>query len=71
MINLIKSYIGKKPYSDEIKILMDSILKYPKLIGGSNNFDTQLMSITKGKILPNVGLRACYYLPISTRKLEV
>ena len=55
MINLIKSYIGKKPYSDEIKILMDSILKYPKLIGGSNNFDTQLMSITKGKIFAKCG----------------
>ena len=50
MVNLIKHYIGKGKFSTHIKLLLDSILQYPQLVGGSNKFDSELMDITKGKI---------------------
>ena len=50
MVNLIKNYIGNEDFSTSIKLLLDSILKYPQLIGGSKKFDSELMRITKGKI---------------------
>jgi len=55
MVNLIKNYIGNEDFSTSIKLLLDSILKYPQLIGGSKKFDSELMRITKGKIFSKGG----------------
>ena len=55
MVNLIKNYIGNEDFSTSIKLLLDSILKYPQLIGGSKKFDSELMKITKGKIFSKGG----------------
>ena len=55
MVNLIKNYIGNEDLSTSIKLLLDSILKYPQLIGGSKKFDSELMRITKGKIFSKGG----------------
>jgi len=55
MVNLIKNYMGNEDFSTSIKLLLDSILKYPQLIGGSKKFDSELMRITKGKIFSKGG----------------
>ena len=55
MVNLIKNYTGDGYFSKQIKSLLDSILQYPQLTGGSNNFDSELMCITKGKIFSKGG----------------
>ena len=54
MVNLIKNYIGNEDFSTSIKLLLDSILKYPQLIGGSKKFDSELMRITKGLSLIHI-----------------
>ena len=55
MVNLIKNYNGNGCLSKQIKLLLDSIQKYPELTGGSNKFDSELMKITKGKIYSKGG----------------
>ena len=55
MVNLIKNYFGIGDFSTPIKLLLDSILKYPQLTGGSKKFDSELMRITKGKIFSKGG----------------
>jgi len=55
MINLIKQLEKNNLYSKEVKLLLDSIKKYPHLIGSKNNYDTQLMLKTKGKMFAKGG----------------
>ena len=55
MVNLIKNYNGDGDFSAQIKLLLESILKYPQLTGGSNKFDSELMSITKRKMFAKGG----------------
>lgn len=50
MVNLIKQYRNNIKYSKEIRILLNSIFKYPFLTGGTNRFDTELTHITNGKM---------------------
>ena len=55
MVNLIKNYICNDAFSTQIRLLLDSILKYPQLTSGTNKFDSELMKITKGKIFSKGG----------------
>ena len=50
MINLIKEKNNNNEYSKAINIILSSINKYPKLIGGRNSFDSEVIKITKGRI---------------------
>ena len=50
MINLIKEKNNNDKYSKAINIILSSINKYPKLIGGRNSFDSEVIKITKGRI---------------------
>ena len=45
LINLIKNYKKESRYTREIKILINSILNNPTMIGGNNRFDTELIRI--------------------------
>ena len=47
--NLIDSYNNKFDYSHETQTLINSILKYPKFIGGNNGIDSNLIKLSKGK----------------------
>ncbi len=47
--NLINSYNNNLNYNLETKILINSILKNPKYIGGNNSIDSNLIRICKGK----------------------
>ena len=55
MINLLKNYIDDGNYSKEVRIILDSISKYPELTGSKSIYPTQLMIATKGKIFSKEG----------------
>lgn len=55
MINLIKHYNENKEYTEEIKILLKAIKKYPQLTGSKNIYPSQLMAATNGKIFSKGG----------------
>ena len=55
MINLIKTKQDNNNFSDPINLLLNSITKFPELIGGKNSFDSDVIKYTKGKIFCKVG----------------
>ena len=69
MVNLIKNYMGNEDFSTSIKLLLDSILKYPQLIGGSKKFDSEIMRITKGKIFSKGGAEGV--LPFAHKEKKI
>ena len=50
MINLIKEKEQKSIYANAINTVLESIKKYPFLIGGKSRFDSELIKITEGRI---------------------
>ena len=50
MINLLKHYKEKEKYSNEVRLLLKSIAKYPHFTGSKTIYPSQLMSATNGKI---------------------
>ena len=55
MINLLKHYNEQRIYTKEIKILLNSIAKYPELTGSKTIYPIQLMKVSKGKIFAKGG----------------
>ena len=55
MINLIKHFKENRAYSDEVRLLLNAIAKYPHLTGSKLKYDSQLMIITKGKMFSKWG----------------
>ena len=60
LINLIKSYYGKFEYSFEVKYLINSILNNPKYIGGTDSFDSRIMSISNKKVFCKGGAEGVF-----------
>ncbi len=58
--NLIKSYNNKYEYTEEVRLLINSILKNPEYIGGSASFDTKLMKASKGRIFCKSGAEGVF-----------
>ncbi len=58
--NLIKSYNKKFHYNKEVKLLINSILKNPKYIGGSDSLDSKIMQITNKKIFCKGGAEGVF-----------
>ena len=46
LINLVKSYNSLFEYSEEVKCLINSIIKYPKYIGGTDSLDSIIMGLS-------------------------
>ena len=46
LINLVKSYNSQFEYSEEVKCLINSIIKYPKYIGGTDSLDSIIMGLS-------------------------
>ena len=55
MINLIKNYKEEKIYTKEIKLLLNSIKKFPHLTGSKSIYPSQLMIATNGKMFAKGG----------------
>ena len=60
LVNLIKSYNDDFYYSKEVKELIDSIIKYPKFIGGSHSLDSHIMKISDTKIFCKGGAEGVF-----------
>lgn len=60
LINLIKSYKGKFYNSNEIKILINSVVSNPKYIGGSDSFDSNIMMISNKRIFCKGGAEGVF-----------
>ena len=50
MINLINEKNNNGKFSSQINLLVNSINKFPSLIGGTHRFDSEMLKFTKGKI---------------------
>lgn len=60
LINLIKSYKNKFENSYETRMLIDSIFKNPKFIGGSDSLDSRIMEISPFKIFCKGGAEGVF-----------
>ncbi len=60
LTNLIKSYNNEFDYSSEVKILINSIIKNPKYIGGTDSLDSRIMSICNNKIFCKGGAEGVF-----------
>mgnify|MGYP001456589632 FL=1 len=58
--NLIKSYKNNYEYTDEVRTLVNSILKNPEFIGGTLSFDTKVIKASKGKIFCKSGAEGVF-----------
>ncbi len=60
LCNLLRSYSGDFEYSENVKIIIDSILANPKFIGGSNNLDSNLIKISNKSIFCKGGAEGVF-----------
>ena len=58
--NLIKSYKNNYEYTDQVRTLVNSILKNPEFIGGTMSFDTKVIKASKGKIFCKSGAEGVF-----------
>ena len=58
--NLIKSYKNNFEYTEEVRILIDSVLKNPEFIGGTTSFDTKVMNTSGGNIFCKSGAEGVF-----------
>ncbi len=58
--NLIKSYKNNYDYSDQVRTLVNSILKNPEFIGGTVSFDTKVIKASKGRIFCKSGAEGVF-----------
>ena len=60
LINLIKSYKSNFENSYETRILIDSIIKNPNFIGGSDSLDSIIMKISNKRIFCKGGAEGVF-----------
>ena len=58
--NLIKSYKNNYEYTDQVRTLVNSILKNPEFIGGTVSFDTKVIKASKGRIFCKSGAEGVF-----------
>ena len=58
--NLIKSYNNEFEFTTSIRLLINSILKYPNYIGGTTSFDSKVMKVAKNKIFCKYGAEGVF-----------
>ncbi len=58
--NLIRSYKNNYHYTEQVRILVNSILENPEFIGGTSSFDTKVMKTSKEKIFCKSGAEGVF-----------
>ncbi len=58
--NLIKSYNNEFAYTLSTRLLINSILKNPNYIGGTNSFDSKIIKASKNKIFCKYGAEGVF-----------
>ncbi len=61
----------KSHYLKSSSTIFEAMTKYPEMIAGSNEFCTELMQVTKGKLIAKIGAEAVYCLGIKNGNLGV
>jgi len=69
LINLLRQNNEKLRFSKEVKILIDSITKYPQLTGSKHIYPSQLMLATKGKIFSKGGAEGVLFFAHKEKKI--
>ena len=60
LTNLIESYHNNFDFSNEVKILVDSVINNPKYIGGTDSLDSRIMTIANNKIFCKGGAEGVF-----------
>ena len=60
LINLIKSYNNNFYYSNQVKNIINSVIKNPKFIGGSDSLDSKIMEIANSRIFCKGGAEGVF-----------
>ena len=58
--NLIKSYKNNYHYTEQVRILVDSVLENPEFIGGTASFDTKVIKASKGRVFCKSGAEGVF-----------
>ncbi|AOT71716.1 asparaginase [Geosporobacter ferrireducens] len=59
------------PYHPAAKTVVDAMLAYPEMVSGDDEFCTDLMRLTHGKLIGKVGCEAVYCIGIRNQQLGV
>jgi len=57
------------PYHEACKTVWDAMVSYPEMVSGSREFCTELMNVTKGRLIGKIGAEAVYCLGIKEGSL--
>ena len=60
LLNLVNSYKSKFNHSDEVRLMINSILNYPQMIGGTNRFDNHLIKSCNKKLFCKGGAEGVF-----------
>lgn len=61
----------KNPYYEACNTVFEAMTKHPEMVAGTNEFCTELMEATKGKLIGKIGAEAVYCLGIKKGNLGV
>jgi len=61
----------KNSYHHSCKTVFDSMTQFPEMVAGDSEFCTELMQVTKGKLIGKVGSEAVYCLSIKEGNLGI
>lgn len=61
----------ESPYHHSCKTVFDSMTQFPEMVAGDDEFCTELMQVTKGKLIGKVGSEAVYCLGIKEGNLGI
>lgn len=59
------------PYHRSCKTVFDSMNEFPEMVAGDGEFCTELMQVTKGKLIGKAGCEAVYCISVKERNLGI
>ncbi|KNY29396.1 asparaginase [Pseudobacteroides cellulosolvens] len=68
---VMHSQTEESPYYHACKTVFDSMTQFPDMVAGDNEFCTELMKITKNKLIGKVGSEAVYCIGIKEGSLGI
>lgn len=61
----------KNQYYDACRTIFEAMNAHPEMVAGTKEFDTELMEVTKGKLIAKIGAEAVYCLGIKNGNLGI
>ncbi len=66
--NLIANHFGNPELDKACKMVVEAVTQFPELVAGSQRYCTDLMKVTKGRIIGKTGADGIYCLAIPEKK---